>query len=107
MLLTLIVELLPKGNAPGYYAKKLADADVANYQTVTVGTDVYELLDAGASMFHENRRGETAADLAAAAGAEPLARLLQQHHAHRLAAGQREANVAQLVSQRLFDWACH
>jgi hypothetical protein len=44
---TLVVELLPKGNAPGYYATVVTDANVANYRAST--TSAYSSLDAGAS----------------------------------------------------------
>lgn len=45
---TLVVELLPRGSAPGYYAKVVTDANVATYRTAA-GTNAYPFLDAGAS----------------------------------------------------------
>lgn len=45
---TLVVELLPRGSAPGYYAKIVTDANVATYRTAS-GSNAYGDLDAGAS----------------------------------------------------------
>ncbi len=47
--LTLVVELLPRGWSPGYYAKVVANADVANFRTPGVGLNAYVNLDGGAS----------------------------------------------------------
>lgn len=46
---TLVVECFPVGHSPGYYAKLVDDADVADYADPDVGTDVYGSLDGGAS----------------------------------------------------------
>lgn len=45
---TLVVELLPRGSVPAYYAKVVTDANVATYRTAS-GTAAYPNLDAGAS----------------------------------------------------------
>lgn len=45
----LVVELLPRGQVPGFYAKIVTDADLATYQTTGVGTAAYGSLDGGAS----------------------------------------------------------
>lgn len=45
----LVVELFPKGHAPGYIAKVVTDAQLATYATAGVGTSAYGNLDGGAS----------------------------------------------------------
>ena len=61
------------------------------------------LCDQGASMLIPNRKGATAVDLAATDESGALSSLLARHHAERLKAGGREANLAHMVRARLLD----
>ena len=45
----LVVELLPRGQVPGYYAKVVTTAELSTYQTVGVGNPAYGNLDGGAA----------------------------------------------------------
>lgn len=45
----LVVELLPKGQIPGYRAKVVTTAQLPNYRTVGVGTNVYGAMDGGSA----------------------------------------------------------
>lgn len=45
----LVVDLRPRGCVPGYYAKIVADADLADYDQAGVGTAAYGALDGGPS----------------------------------------------------------
>jgi len=45
----LVVELFPRGQVPGYYAKVVSTAQLSTYDTIGVGANAYGSLDGGAA----------------------------------------------------------